>query len=292
VTAADRTHEARTQVRVTVAGTGAVNVATGVSVLDHLLGLLARYASFDLALEVAPGDPEEEVRAAGRAFGEALAEPLRVVGRRGHGSAVVPSAEALAHVTLEASDEPLLVSNVDLSGARLGGMATDVVASFLHEFVDGASPTLHVRLVDGSDTQHVVEDDLGGHIAKIEDGPWPSFPADLTSIAVTVATQADGTMLMFEKMFENRLFFTDKLVSMGARIILCDPHRAVVTGPSKLRGQRMESPDIRAGMAMLLASLCAEGPSKIGAVYQIDKGYERIDERLRALGAQIERIES
>jgi UDP-N-acetylglucosamine 1-carboxyvinyltransferase len=137
----------------------------------------------------------------------------------------------------------------------------------------------------------VVQDDLGGHVPKIEDGPWPSFPSDLTSVALTVATQADGTILMFEKMFENRLFFTDKLVSMGARIILCDPHRAVVTGPARLRGQRMESPDIRAGMAMLLASLCAEGPSTIGAVYQIDKGYERIDERLRTLGAQIERIE-
>jgi UDP-N-acetylglucosamine 1-carboxyvinyltransferase len=137
-----------------------------------------------------------------------------------------------------------------------------------------------------------VQDDLGGHVPKIEDGPWPAFPSDLTSVALTVATQAAGTMLMFEKMFENRLFFTDKLVSMGARIILCDPHRAVVTGPAKLRGQRMESPDIRAGMAMLLASLCAEGSSTIGAVYQIDKGYERIDERLRALGAQIERVES
>jgi UDP-N-acetylglucosamine 1-carboxyvinyltransferase len=138
----------------------------------------------------------------------------------------------------------------------------------------------------------VVQDDLGGHIPKIEDGPWPAFPSDLTSVALTVATQSAGTILMFEKMFENRLFFTDKLVGMGARIILCDPHRAVVTGPSKLRGQRMESPDIRAGMAMLLASLCAEGSSTIGAVYQIDKGYERIDERLRAVGAQIERIES
>jgi UDP-N-acetylglucosamine 1-carboxyvinyltransferase len=137
-----------------------------------------------------------------------------------------------------------------------------------------------------------VRDDLGGHIPKIEDGPWPAFPSDLTSVALTVATQSAGTILMFEKMFENRLFFTDKLVGMGARIILCDPHRAVVTGPSKLRGQRMESPDIRAGMAMLLASLCAEGSSTIGAVYQIDKGYERIDERLRAVGAQIERIES
>jgi UDP-N-acetylglucosamine 1-carboxyvinyltransferase len=138
----------------------------------------------------------------------------------------------------------------------------------------------------------VVRDDLGGHVPKIEDGPWPAFPSDLTSVALTVATQAQGTILMFEKMFENRLFFTDKLVSMGARIILCDPHRAVVTGPAKLRGQRMESPDIRAGMAMLLASLCAEGSSTIGAVYQIDKGYERIDERLRALGAQIERVDS
>src|SRR5215212_6731144 len=137
----------------------------------------------------------------------------------------------------------------------------------------------------------VVQDDLGGYVPKIEDGPWPAFPSDLTSVVLTVATQVDGTILMFEKMFENRLFFTDKLVSMGARIMLCNLNRAVATGPSKLRGQRMESPDIRAGMAMLLASLCAEGSSTIGAVYQIDKGYERIDERLRALGAQIDRID-
>ena len=129
-------------------------------------------------------------------------------------------------------------------------------------------------------------------VPKIDDGPWPMFPADLTSIAVAVATQAKGTVLIFEKMFENRLFFTDKLVSMGARIILCDPHRAVVTGPSKLYGYRMESPDIRAGMAMLMASLCAEGTSRIGNVGQIDRGYERIDERLRALGARIERVEA
>jgi UDP-N-acetylglucosamine 1-carboxyvinyltransferase len=138
----------------------------------------------------------------------------------------------------------------------------------------------------------VIQDDLGGHIPKIEDGPWPAFPSDLTSIALTVATQAHGAILFFEKMFENRLFFTDKLISMGARIILCDPHRAVVTGPTRLRGQRMESPDIRAGMAMLLAALCADGESTIGAVYQIDKGYERIDERLRALGARIARVEA
>ena len=168
------------------------------------------------------------------------------------------------------------------------------LVSILHAF-----EKVGVRVEQGEDfvrvpprQELVVQDDLGGHVPKLEDGPWPAFPSDLTSVALTVATQADGTLLMFEKMFENRLFFTDKLVSMGARIILCDPHRAVVTGPSKLRGQRMESPDIRAGMAMLLASLCAEGSSTIGAVYQIDKGYERIDERLRALGAQIERVES
>ena len=136
-----------------------------------------------------------------------------------------------------------------------------------------------------------IEDDLGNQIPKIESGIWPAFPADLTSIAVTVATQAEGTVLVFEKMFESRLFFVDKLVSMGARIILCDPHRVVVTGPSKLYGQRLESPDIRAGMAMVIAALAAEGRSTIGNIRQIDRGYERIDDRLRALGARIERAE-
>jgi UDP-N-acetylglucosamine 1-carboxyvinyltransferase len=134
-----------------------------------------------------------------------------------------------------------------------------------------------------------VKDDAGEAIPKIDDGPWPAFPADLTSIALAVATQAEGTVLIFEKMFENRLFFVDKLTSMGARIVLCDPHRAIVSGPSRLHGERMESPDIRAGMAMLIASLCAEGVSEIGNVGQIDRGYERIDERLRDLGARIER---
>jgi UDP-N-acetylglucosamine 1-carboxyvinyltransferase len=137
--------------------------------------------------------------------------------------------------------------------------------------------------------QLAIQDDLGGQIPKIEDGPWPAFPADLTSIALAVATQARGTILIFEKMFENRLFFVDKLVNMGARIILCDPHRAIVSGPSRLYGARMESPDIRAGMAMLIAGLCADGVSTIGNIGQIDRGYERIDERLRALGARIER---
>jgi UDP-N-acetylglucosamine 1-carboxyvinyltransferase len=136
-----------------------------------------------------------------------------------------------------------------------------------------------------------IVDDLGGQIPKIESGVWPAFPADLTSIALTCATQSHGTVLIFEKMFESRLFFVDKLVSMGARIILCDPHRAVVTGPARLYAQRLESPDIRAGMAMLIAALCAEGTSTIGNVQQIDRGYERIDERLRGLGASIERMD-
>ena len=135
----------------------------------------------------------------------------------------------------------------------------------------------------------VIQNDIGGQIPKIEDGPWPAFPADLTSIALAVATQAEGTILIFEKMFENRVFFVDKLVSMGARIILCDPHRAIVAGPAKLYAQRMSSPDIRAGMALVIAALCAEGTSIIGNVGEIDRGYERIDERLRALGAVIDR---
>src|ERR687894_2351212 len=135
----------------------------------------------------------------------------------------------------------------------------------------------------------VMARDAGGYQVKVEDGPWPAFPADLTSIALALATQSEGTVLIFEKMFENRLVFTDKLVNMGAQIILCDPHRAVISGPARLRGMRLESPDIRAGMAMLIAALCADGVSQIGNVRQIDRGYERIDERLRNLGARIER---
>jgi UDP-N-acetylglucosamine 1-carboxyvinyltransferase len=150
--------------------------------------------------------------------------------------------------------------------------------------VEGAS----VRVPAGQEL--AIQDDVGGQIPKIEDGPWPAFPADLTSIAVAVATQSRGTILVFEKMFENRLFFIDKLVSMGARIILCDPHRVIVNGPARLYGQRMSSPDIRAGMALLIAGLCADGTSTIGNAGEIDRGYERIDERLRALGASIERV--
>lgn len=134
--------------------------------------------------------------------------------------------------------------------------------------------------------------DLGGHIPKIDDGPWPAFPADLTSIALVVATQCRGTILVHEKMFESRMFFADKIIGMGARVVLCDPHRAVVVGPSRLYAGVVDSPDIRAGMALLIAALGAEGESHIYNIQQIERGYERIDERLRALGARIIREDS
>ncbi|RMF71500.1 MAG: UDP-N-acetylglucosamine 1-carboxyvinyltransferase [Acidobacteria bacterium] len=134
-----------------------------------------------------------------------------------------------------------------------------------------------------------VREDLHGSIPRIEDAPWPGFPADLTSIAVVAATQARGTILVHEKMFESRLFWVDRLIAMGARIVLCDPHRAVIVGPSALHGQVLTSPDIRAGMAMLIAALCARGESRIFNIAQIERGYERLDERLGALGARIER---
>ena len=146
------------------------------------------------------------------------------------------------------------------------------------------------RLRVRPDQELRVVSDEGGAIPKIDDGVWPAFPADLTSIATAVATQVSGEVMIFEKMFENRLFFVDKLVAMGARIILCDPHRVVVSGRSQLYASRLESPDIRAGMAMLIAALAAKGVSTIGNIRQVDRGYERIDERLRAIGAQIERV--
>jgi UDP-N-acetylglucosamine 1-carboxyvinyltransferase len=136
----------------------------------------------------------------------------------------------------------------------------------------------------------VINNDHGDHMPKVEDGPWPAFPADLTSIALALATQASGVVMIHEKMFENRLFFVDELITMGAEITICDPHRAIVIGPRRLRGQRLSSPDIRAGMAKLMAALCAEGVSEIHNVQIIDRGYERIDARLRDLGARIERI--
>jgi UDP-N-acetylglucosamine 1-carboxyvinyltransferase len=172
--------------------------------------------------------------------------------------------------------EPEDLRMIRLVFARLG----------LQSELDGAD------VIVPGDQQLMAQRDVGEYKAKVQDGPWPAFPADLTSIAIALATQCSGSVLIHEWMFENRMIFTDKLVLMGADITLCDPHRAIVTGPCRLRGERMESPDIRAGMAMLIAALCAEGRSEIGNVPQIDRGYERIDERLRDLGGQIERVAS
>ncbi|HSW30741.1 MAG TPA: UDP-N-acetylglucosamine 1-carboxyvinyltransferase [Longimicrobiales bacterium] len=151
--------------------------------------------------------------------------------------------------------------------------------------VEGSDLRVH------GDREHVVRQDAFGHVPKIDDGPWPAFPADLTSIALVTATQCRGTVLVHEKMFESRMYFTDKLVGLGASVILCDPHRAVVVGPSRLTGGVVESPDIRAGMALLIAALGADGTSRIKNIRQIERGYERIDERLRGLGAHIQRVE-
>jgi UDP-N-acetylglucosamine 1-carboxyvinyltransferase len=166
----------------------------------------------------------------------------------------------------------------DLRATLLGFERLGIVAR-----IDGAN-----LIVDKGQPRRISED-LGGHVPKLEDAIWPGFPADVMSVAIVTATQCAGTILFFEKLFESRLFFVDKLIGMGARIVLCDPHRCVVSGPSKLRGGRVESPDIRAGMAMLLAALAAEGKSTINNIGQIERGYERIHERLQGLGAKIER---
>ena len=173
--------------------------------------------------------------------------------------------------------------------------------------IKGAAPK-HLRMVDlvfsrlgvrfeargedvfvPADQSLEVVPDIGGAIPSVADAPWPGFPADLISIAIVLATQSAGTVLVHEKMFESRLFFVDKLIMMGARVILCDPHRCVVQGPSRLHGDEVESPDIRAGMALVSAALCAEGQSVIRNIRQIDRGYEHVDEKLRSLGARIER---
>jgi UDP-N-acetylglucosamine 1-carboxyvinyltransferase len=154
----------------------------------------------------------------------------------------------------------------------------------IHWETDGEN----IRVPSGQDLK--VVPDIGGSIPKIDDAPWPGFPPDLISIALVIATQAEGTVLIYEKMFESRMFFVDKLIGMGARIILCDPHRAVVSGRSRLKGAELVSPDVRAGMAMVLAALCAEGPSTINNVYQVERGYENLAGRLKELGAHIERV--
>ena len=160
-------------------------------------------------------------------------------------------------------------------------------------FAERLGVSLHTRgdtLVVHDAQDLSIREDIGGAVPKIDDAPWPQFPADLMSIALVVATQARGTVLIHEKMFESRLYFVDKLIGMGAKIILCDPHRAVIVGPSVLHGQEMSSPDIRAGMALLIAALAARGTSTIANIGQIDRGYQAIDSKLQSLGAHIQRV--
>jgi UDP-N-acetylglucosamine 1-carboxyvinyltransferase len=231
-----------------------------------------------------------------------LARGLITMGARisgiGTNVLVVEGVDGLHGATLEIGPDHIEIGSfVGLAAVtdgdlRIEGVRPADLESILLQFdrlgvrprLDGT--TLHVE----SSQERRIRPDLGGHVPKIEDGPWPAFPADLTSIAVVMATQCDGLVMIFEKMFESRLYFVDKLVGLGARAVLCDPHRVVVAGASRLRGGVVESPDIRAGMAMLLAALAAEGQSEIHNIGQIDRGYERIDERLRALGARIERV--
>lgn len=153
-----------------------------------------------------------------------------------------------------------------------------------------ASPTTGYSLIVPDNQDLEIRPDFGGVVPKIDDAPWPAFPPDLMSIALVTATQARGTVIIHDKMYESRLYFVDKLIAMGAQIILCDPHRAVIVGPSHLTGQHVVSPDIRAGMALVLAALCANGVTTLDNVEQIDRGYERIDEKLRGLGAKIQRV--
>ena len=167
------------------------------------------------------------------------------------------------------------------------GCAKQSVASILK------LPEIKEKSLIVSDQQELItEGDATGRVATIYTGPWPAFPTDLLSVSIVAATQSKGTLVFHEKMFESRLFFTDKLMAMGANIVLCDPHRVVVTGPAKLKKTNMSSPDVRAGMALLMAALVASGTSEIHNIYQIDRGYYQIEKKLESLGAKIKRAKA
>ena len=183
-----------------------------------------------------------------------------------------------------ATGSELTIEGIDTSNLRMIGYQFERIGVRIHADTRGGKLLVPAR------QRLKISKDLGGAIPRIEDSPWPGFPTDLLSILLVTATQAAGTCLVHEKMFESRLFFVDKLISMGASIVLCDPHRAVIAGPSKLYGAAISSPDIRAGMALLIAALAAEGRSVIYNIEQIDRGYQEIDKRLIKLGANIQRI--
>ncbi|MFO8042916.1 MAG: UDP-N-acetylglucosamine 1-carboxyvinyltransferase [Alkalispirochaeta sp.] len=188
-------------------------------------------------------------------------------------------------------------SFIGLAAATRGDITIERAAPSQLKMTRIAFNKLGIDWETDGDTIHIsaeqklsVQTDLGGMIPKIDDSPWPGFPPDLTSIVTVVATQVAGTVLVHEKMFESRMFFVDKLIGMGARIVLCDPHRAVISGPAPLTGSQLTSPDVRAGMAMVIAALSAQGESVIHNVYQIERGYEHLTRRLHTLGADIQRV--
>jgi UDP-N-acetylglucosamine 1-carboxyvinyltransferase len=176
----------------------------------------------------------------------------------------------------------LTINKVNFEHLRMIRMVFERLGVYTHQHGDQLIVPAHQPLT--------IKPDFHNHVPKIDNSIWPAFPTDLMSIAIVVATQCRGTVLFFEKMFEGRMFFVDHLQGMGAQIILCDPHRVVVVGPQSLRGGRVQSPDVRAGMALLIAGLCSQGKTEIYNIHQIDRGYENIDEKIRALGGKIERV--
>lgn len=178
----------------------------------------------------------------------------------------------------------IVIQNAGIEHLRMTKLAYNKLG--IHWNIEGSA--IHVP----AQQELSIIPDMGGMIPKIDDAPWPGFPADLTSIVTVIATQVNGTVLVHEKLFESRMFFVDKLISMGARIVLCDPHRAVINGPARLHGSELSSPDVRAGMAMVIAALCANGESLIHNVYQIERGYENLVGKLKNLGAKIERLKN
>jgi UDP-N-acetylglucosamine 1-carboxyvinyltransferase len=255
-----------------------------------------------MAAALAPGETVI-LNAAGEPHVRRLCELLNAMGARieGHGSNVlrITGVERLGGARHRIGCDFLEVGSfIGLAAATHSALTVRDAGPRDLSMVRIVMQRLGVDFEIDGDSVHIPADqdlrvrpDFGGAIPKIDDAPWPGFPADLVSIALVVATQAEGTVLIHEKLYESRLFFVDRLIDMGAKIVLCDPHRAVIAGPNRLHGANISSPDIRAGMALLIAALCADGWSTIHNIQQIDRGYEQIDTRLQALGACIERVE-
>src|SRR5947208_3162795 len=271
------------------------DVETMLELLSHLGAAVAWTGPNSVDVDAARAEPRELDPALGARIRASILLAGPMLARFGRVSLPPPGGDVIGRrrvdthfLALERPGAAVTNGAITIEGVR----GEDLRATLLAFERLGVRPRLDgTTLVVDAGQERRIRPDLGGHVPKLEDGPWPAFPADLMSIAIVVASQCEGILLIFEKLFESRLFFVDKLIGMGARIVLCDPHRAVIAGPAPLHGGVVESPDIRAGMAMLLAALAAQGDSVIHNIGQIERGYERIDERLRAVGAQIERAD-